>query len=321
MKRLTACCFAFASFALTSHGQAAEWPQKPLTMVVPFPNGQATDVYARLIAAKLSVVLKQPVVVENRAGAGSVIGTEYVSRAKPDGYTLLFTASALAINETLQKNRRYSAVKSFEPISTVFSVPLVFLANPQSGITSFQDMVKKARANPGKLAYASAGTGGSQHLAAEMLNTQAKISMLHVPYKGSGPAQSDFLGNQIPLMVDSLPAALPHIRAGKATALAVTTKSRSTQLPLVPTVAEEGYANYEALGWAMLLAPTGTQVEILDRLNGELRNILALKEVQEILRQGGATPLYMTRTDTKSFLLREITNWGAAVKSSGATSN
>jgi tripartite-type tricarboxylate transporter receptor subunit TctC len=286
--------------------QPAAYPNKTIKLIIPYPPGGGTDITGRAMAQKLSDLLGQSVVIENKPGATGMIGAASVAKGTPDGYTILFgAASEMAINASLFKNMTYDPRADLEPISLVATFPLVFVA-PASSTKSLADLVGIAREKPETVSYGSIGAGSPQHLAAELLASMAKVKFIHVPYKGSGPLVQDAVGGHVDMAVSSVPPAVPLVRSGKLRALAVTSMQRSEALPDVPTMAELGFAGYEFNTWVAAAAPKGTPGEIIARLREGLVATLAAAEVKATLRDQGAVPVGSTPEQFRQFVRDEI---------------
>jgi len=314
--------FAIAALAgvLSFSGAAAAdaYPGKPVRIVVPFAAGGAIDIIVRASAQQLSKELGQQMLIDNRPGAGGNIGADIVAKSAADGYTLLAGTSAThGVNPTLYAKLPYDARRDFVPIAHIAGVPNVLVVTPASGIRSLDDLVRQARANPGKLSYGSAGSGTSLHLAGELFRSEARVDLLHVPYKGAAPATTDLLGGQITMMFNTVPVALPLIRSGKLTALAVTARQRHFALPDVPTFAEKGYTSVESSTWVGLFAPAGTPREIVDKVAQALERALRDKSVVDLLRQQGAEPQFMGADAFARYVESEIARWGSIVRAAG----
>ena len=295
---------------------AAAWPEKPIRLIVPYPPGGATDVIGRVMAQRLSGVLGQNVIVDNRGGAGGNIGADAVAKAAPDGYTLLMGAvTSHSIMSTLEKSTiKYNFEKDLVPVSIVGSVPLVFVVHPSVPVKTLKELIAYAKSKPGELSFASSGAGAPQRLAAEMFKRSAGVEMIHVPYKGSGPAMTDLMGGQVLTMVETVPAALPHIRSGKLRALAVTTPQRISMLPDVPTAGEAGMPGFEVSSLFGILAPAGTPRDIVARLNSEITRLLGQPEVQAQLLAQGAYSVTTTPEQAAARVHQEVEMWAKVIK-------
>ena len=298
---------------------AASYPTKPVRLVVPFPAGGTTDILARAVAQQLSVGWGQQVIVDNRPGAGGNIGSELVAKAAPDGYTLLMgTVGTHAINPSLYAKMPYDHVKDFTPVVLVAGVPNVLVVNPSLPVHSVPELIAYAKANPGKLNFASSGNGTSIHLSGELFRTMTGVDMTHVPYKGSAPALTDLIGGQVQLMFDNLPSSLQFIRTGKLRALAVTSAARSTALPELPTLAEAGLPGFEASSWFGILAPAGTPKDIVAKINAAVGSWLASPEAKEKLLAQGAIAAGGSPDAFVKHIDAETAKWAKVVKASGA---
>ncbi|MBX3614228.1 MAG: tripartite tricarboxylate transporter substrate binding protein [Burkholderiaceae bacterium] len=318
-----ACLVAALVFTGAAPALADQWPSRPIRFVVPYPPGGPLDQVARALAEKLREPLGQPVVVENRPGAGGNIGADLVAKAAPDGYSIVMGAVAThAINPYLYAKMPYDANRDFTPITRVATVPNVLVLNPQTaerlGIRSLRDLIAYARKNPGKLNYGSGGNGSAGHLAGELLEAQAGISMVHIPYGGAAPAQLGLLAGQTDLMFDNLASATPQIRAGKLQAFAVTTPQRSSFFPELPTVAESGLKDFDISTWFGVFAPAGTPRPIVDRLNIEFTRALSAPDIRERLGRMGAEPSPMSPEAFANFVRAEQAKYERIVKASGA---
>lgn len=303
-----------------SHDLSAQtYPTKPIRIIVQFTPGTSTDILARLVAQKMSENWGQQVIVDNRPGAGAVVGTVAAKNAAPDGYTLVMAvSSAFGINPTLYSKLPYDAIKDFAPISNLGLTPQTLVAGPSAPFKATKEFVAAAKEKPGQVNYASLGSGSTSHLTMEMFRSTVGVKLNHVPFKGSADAHTQLIGGQIPVMFDAIPATQPHIKGGKLRGLGIATLKRSPFLPELPTIAEAGYPGFEAVGWIGIAAPAQTPPPILDKLNAEMVRILNQPDVKERLATLAFTPVGGTRAEFAAYIKSEIDKWGRAVKESGA---
>jgi len=296
---------------------AQTYPSKPIRLIVPFPPGGGTDLIARNIAHKLGENLGQQIIVDNRAGAAGNLGTELVAKSAPDGYTLLLLSGTQAVNATLFKKLPYDLVRDFAAISQVAAAPLLLVTHPSLPVKSVNQLVVLARSRPGQLNYASGGNGTGPHIAMELFAASTGVKMVHVPYKGNGPAVIDVVGGQCQLMFANLTGVLTAVQAGRLRALAVSSLKRSPLLPAVPTVAEAGIAGYEVVQWFGLVAPAGTMPEIIARLHAEIAKVLDMREFRDVLARDGAEPVKRSPEEFAAFIKSEIAKWADLIRKSG----
>ncbi|GGH54413.1 MFS transporter [Comamonas phosphati] len=311
-------CAALCAAAALPLAWANDYPNKPVKLVVPYPPGGPTDIVARVVAQKLQEQMGQPFVIDNRPGAGANIGAEAVARSPADGYTLVVATTAHAINPSLFTKLNYAITKDFVPISQLTSGPLVIVTSPATPANNVKELIALAKSKQGGLNYASSGNGQSTHLSAELFSAMAGVKMAHVPYKGSAPALTDVMGGQADLMFDTMLSSMPHVKAGKLKALAVTSSQRSPSAPDIPTVAESGLPGYESIAWNGLLAPAGTPKEVVERLNAELKKVLDNPEVKQRFEAQGFAAAWNTPAAYGKFLQAEVDKWAQVVKASGA---
>lgn len=308
--------------AIVASGAAAQsYPAKPVRVIVAFAPGTTSDIIGRLVSERLSQSMGQPFVVENRTGAGGTIGAEFVAKSPPDGYTLLLSTAALPVSAWVFQNLKYDTGKDFASVTVMTLSPLALAANLQFPPQTVKELIDYAKANPGKVSFGSAGVGTSHHLTGEKFKIDTGVDMQHVPYKGSGPAHVDLMGGQIQIMFDNIVALMPHFKAGKLRPLAVSSAKRHPLLPEVPSIAEAGVRDFEAVAWFGFVAPAGTPADVVGRLNAEIVKALAIPEVRQRLLDAGSEIVGMTPEAADRHLQRELARWGAVVKAANVKAN
>jgi tripartite-type tricarboxylate transporter receptor subunit TctC len=314
--RYVACLAAALVYTTAAHAQS--YPQKPIRLVAPFAPGGGTDILARLVGQKASEMLGQQLIVDNRGGAGGTIGTDIAAKAPPDGYTLILVSASHAINPGLYHKLPYDSVSDFAPITQIATSPGILVVNPSLPVKSVKDLIALARAKPGQINYASAGSGTPPHLAGELFNVMAKIDMVHVPYKGNAPAFTDVIGGQVSLIFPTMPSAMPFIKSGKLRPIAVTSAKRSPAAPDIPTIAESGLPGYEATSWYGILAPARTPPQMVARLHEVLVSVIGAPDMKDKLAAQGLDPVGNTPQQFAAVIKSEIVKWTKVVKASGA---
>ena len=304
--------------ASVTPAQAQDWPNRPVKIIVPFAAGGPADIYARYIGLKLSDTLGQAFVVDNRPGAGSVIGTDLAAKSAPDGYTLLLMSNTHTVNESLIPNKPYQLMRDFVPVTPINYSDLVLVVHPSVPANSLAELIKLAKDKPNAMNYASSGPGTPYHMAGELFKAMADVQITHVPYKGSSGARTDTLGGQVQMMFDAVTTMTEHVRGGKVRALATTGTSRSSVMPGVPTIAEAGVPGYEATIWLGLMAPKGTPAAIVNRLNSEVAKIVQRADVRDEWAKQGAVPMLKNPDDFAKYMSDDIAKWARIVKISGA---
>lgn len=297
---------------------AQDWPTRPVRIIVPFAAGGPADIYARYIGVRLGEALGQPFIIDDRPGAGSVIGTDAVAKSAPDGYTLLLMSNTHTVNESLIPNKPFQLMRDFIPVAPINYSDLVLVVHPSVPANTLGELIKLAKSKPDGLNYASSGPGTPYHMAGELFKAMADVAIVHVPYKGSSGARSDTLGGQVQMMFDAVPTMSEHVRAGKVRALGTTGRARSAVMPTVPTIAEAGVPGYEATIWLGLMAPKGTPPAIVNRLNAEIAKIVSRPEVKDEWAKQGATPMLMHPDEFAKYMNDDIAKWARIVKISGA---
>ncbi|HEX2654038.1 MAG TPA: tripartite tricarboxylate transporter substrate binding protein [Xanthobacteraceae bacterium] len=300
---------------------ADDYPSRPIRIIVPFAAGGPADLYARYVGQYLSEALKQPVIVEDRPGAGSIIGTDAAAKAAPDGYTLLMMSNTHTANESLFSSKPFDLMRDFVAVAPINYSDLVMVVHPSVPAKDLKEFIALAKSKPGSLNYASSGPGTPYHMAGELFKTMSGTDIVHVPYKGSAGARNDVIGGQVHMMLDAITTMAPNIKAGQVRALGTTGSKRSSVLPDVPTISEAGVKDYDATIWLGIMAPKGTPKPIVDRLNTEINKVISRPDVKEFWAKQGAEPMVMSTAEFEAFLRRDIKKWAEVVRISGATVN
>ena len=309
---------AIAACAVVVPAQAQDYPVKPVRIIVPFAPGGSADVFGRFVAQRLQAAMGQSFVVDNRPGGGSVIGTDAVAKAAPDGYTLLLMSNTHTVNETLIPTKPFVLMRDFAPIAPISYSDLVLVTRAGLPYNTLADLIKAAKAKPGSMSYASSGPGTPYHMAGELFKAMAGIFVVHIPYRGSAGARTDVLGGQLEMMFDAIPTMAEHVKSGKVKALATTGRARSSVMPEVPTMSEAGVPGYEATIWLGLMAPKGTPAAVVNRLNAELAKITSHPDVRKAWAVQGTTPMTMGVEEFTRYLNEDVAKWANIVKISGA---
>ncbi|MGA8928766.1 MAG: tripartite tricarboxylate transporter substrate binding protein [Pseudolabrys sp.] len=314
VRRIALLAVAFAVTISSPPANADDYPSRPVKIIVPFGAGGPTDVYTRAIGEELRKALHQPFVMENRPGAGTTIGTDFVAKSPPDGYTLLMVSGTQTVNETLYVHKQYQLMRDLVPVAPLIDTDLVLVVHPSVPAKNLEELLALARSKPGTINYGSSGPGSNYHMAGELLRNLAGVDIVHVPYKGSTGARNDILSGQIQMLFDSVPTMAPMIKAGLVRALGTTGKTRSPTLPDVPTIAEAGVPGFNATLWVGFMAPAATPQPIVDKLNREITRIVEQPAIKEAWKKTGATPITMTQTDFKVFMDGQVAKWANVIK-------
>lgn len=314
VRRIALLAVAFAVTISSPPANADDYPSRPVKIIVPFGAGGPTDVYTRAIGEELRKALHQPFVMENRPGAGTTIGTDFVAKSPPDGYTLLMVSGTQTVNETLYVHKQYQLMRDLVPVAPLIDTDLVLVVHPSVPAKNLEELLALARSKPGTINYGSSGPGSNYHMAGELLRNLAGVDIVHVPYKGSTGARNDILSGQIQMLFDSVPTMAPMIKAGLVRALGTTGKTRSPTLLDVPTIAEAGVPGFNATLWVGFMAPAATPQPIVDKLNREITRIVAQPAIKEAWEKTGATPITMTQTDFKVFMDGQVAKWANVIK-------